>query len=159
MMITDTSLISGITALEIGSVITLTTGVGLPVSIVLAATGLLLGLGSGVIHKTQKVFDSKCKKHSKIKVLAETKLDSISGLVSKSVENAHISHEEYHFILKEVENYRKLKEQIRAKSKQVVDTITAKQRETILAEGRKQGKADFLAKIAATSDIRTVNAT
>ena len=52
--ISDTSVITAITALEIASVITLTTGVGLPISIVLASTGLLLGLGSGVIHKTQK---------------------------------------------------------------------------------------------------------
>ena len=90
MTISDTSIITVITVLEVGSVITLSTGVGLPVSVVLAATGLFLGLGSAVIHKTQKIFESKSKKHDKIKTLAESKLDSISGLVSKAVENAHI---------------------------------------------------------------------
>ena len=65
--ISDTSVITAITALEIASVVTLTTGVGLPISIVLASTGLLLGLGSGVIHKTQKIFGSKAKKHDNIK--------------------------------------------------------------------------------------------
>ena len=93
--ISDTSVITAITALEIASVVTLTTGVGLPISIVLASTGLLLGLGSGVIHKTQKIFESKAKKHDKIKTLAESKLDSISGLVSKAIEDTNISHEEY----------------------------------------------------------------
>ena len=156
--ISDTSLITAITILEVASVATLTTGVGAPISIVLASAGLLLGLGSGVIHKTQKVFESKSKKHDKIKTLAESKLDSISNLVSKAIENAHISHEEYQFILKEVEHYRVIKEQIRTKSKKVADAITAEQREAILAQGREEGKQDFLRKIAATSDTPTANA-
>ena len=157
--ISDTSLITAITILEVASVATLTTGVGAPISIVLASTGILLCLGSGVIHKTQKVFESKSKKHDKIKTLAESKLDSISNLVSKAIENAHISHEEYQFILKEVEHYRVMKEQIRTKSKKVADAITAEQREAILAQGREEGKQDFLRKIAATSDTPTANAT
>ena len=157
--VSDTSIITVITALEIASVATLTTGVGLPISIVLASTGLLLGLGSAVIHKSQRIFDSKAKKHDKIKTLAESKLDSISSLVSKAVEDAHVSHEEYQFILKEVEQYRVIKEQIRTKSKRVTSTITAEQREAILAQGREQGKQDFLQKIAATSNTQPVNAT
>jgi len=156
--ISDTSLITAITILEVASVATLTTGVGAPISIVLASAGLLLGLGSGVIHKTQKVFESKTKKHDKIKTLAESKLDSISNLVSKAIENAHISHEEYQFILKEIEHYRVMKEQIRTKSKKVANAITVEQREAILAQGRKEGKQDFLRKIAATSDTPTANA-
>ena len=106
----DGSVIAAITALEIASIVTLTTGVGIPLSLVLASTGLFLGLGSGVIHKTQKIFDSKTKKHDKIKTLAESKLDSVSELVSKAIEDANISHEEYRFILKEVEQYRVMKE-------------------------------------------------
>ena len=72
--------------------------------IVLASTGLFLGLGSAVIHKTQKIFDSKAKKHDKIKTLAESKLDTISGIVSKAVEDSHVSHQDYQLILKEVEH-------------------------------------------------------
>ena len=157
--ISDTSVITAITALEVASVVTLTTGVGMPVSIVLASAGLILGFSSAIVHRVQKVFDSKAKKHDKIKTLAESKLDSISSLVSKAVEDAHISQDEYQFILKEVEHYRMLKEQIRTKSKRAVDAITAEQREAILAEGRKQGKQDFLRKIAGTSATQPVNAT
>ena len=157
--ISDTSVVTAITALEVASVVTLTTGVGIPVSIALASAGIILGFSSAIVHKVQKVFDSKAKKHDKIKTLAEAKLDSISGLVSKAVEDAHISHDEYQFILKEVEHYRTLKEQIRTKSKRVVDTITTEQREAILAEGRKQGKQDFLQQIARSSAIPPVNAT
>ena len=156
-MISDTSVITAITALEVASVVTLTTGVGMPVSIALASAGLILGFSSAIVHRVQKVFDSKAKKHDKIKTLAESKLDSISSLVSKAVEDANISHDEFQFILKEVEHYRVLKNQIRTKSKRVVDTITAEQREAILAEGRKQGKQDFLRQIARTSATQPVN--
>ena len=157
--ISDTSVIAAITALEVASIVTLTTGIGMPISVVLASTGLLLGLGSGIIHKTQKIFDSKAKKHDKIKTLAESKLDTISGIVSKAVEDSHISHQEYQLILKEVEHYRKMKEEIRTKSKKTTDAITTEQREAILAQGREEGQQAFLAKIAATSATPPVNAT
>ena len=147
MTVSDTSIITAITALEISSIVTLTIVVGIPVSITLASAGLILGLSSAIAHKSQKIFDSKAKKHDKIKTLAESKLDSISSLISKAIEDGKISHEEYHIILKEVEHYRTLKEQIRSKSKRIVDTITAEQREALLMQGRKEGKEAFLAKI------------
>ena len=157
--ISDTSVLAAITALEAASIATLVTGIGMPVSVVLASTGLLLGIGSAVIHKTQKVFDSKAKKHDKIKTLAESKLDSISSLVSKAIEDARVSHKEYQLILKEVEHYRAMKEEIRTKSKKTTDAITAEQREKILKQGRKEGEKAFLKKIAASSDTQPVSAT
>ena len=117
MTISDGSVITAIIALEIGSVVALTTGVGAPISIALATAGLVLGLSSAIVHKTQKVFDSNSKKHEKIETLGEAKLDSISDIFSKAIEDANISHDEYQFILKKVEHYRTLKEQIRQKSK------------------------------------------
>ena len=155
----DTSVLAAITALEAASIATLVTGIGMPVSVVLASTGLLLGIGSAVIHGTRKIFDSKAKKHDKIKTLAESKLDTISGLVSKAVEDSHIDHQEYQLILKEVEHYRKMKEEIRTKSKKKTDAITAEQREEILKQGRKEGREDFLKKIAASSVTQPVSAT
>jgi len=64
-MFSDTAVITSIKALEVASIATLTTGVGLPISIVLASTGLLLELGSAIVHKTEKMFNSKAKKHDK----------------------------------------------------------------------------------------------
>ena len=153
LTISDTSIITVITILEAASIATLTTGVGVPISIFLASTGLLLGLGSAAIHKSQKIFDSKAKKHDKIKTLAESKLDTISGIVSKAIEDTYISNQEYHLILEEIKHYRTMKEEIRSKSKRVVKEITKEQREAILAQGREEGKQAFLAKIAASSDI------
>ena len=75
-------------------------------------------------------------KNEKIKTQAESNLDSISDLVSKAIEDANVSHEEYQFILKEKEHYRKMKEEICAKSKKAADKITAEQREEILKQGQ-----------------------
>ena len=147
----DTSVIAAITALEVASIVTLTTGFGMPISIVLASIGLLLGLGSAVIHKTQKIFESKNKKHDKI--------NTISGVVSKAVEDSHIDHQEYLLVLKELNSYRKMKEEIRTKSKKVTKAIPADQREEILSQGREEGKQAFLAKIAASSVTQPVSAT
>ena len=101
----------------------------------------------------------KTAKNEKIKILAESKLDSISDLVSKAVEDANVSHEEYQFIHKEKEHYRKMKEQIRAKSKKAAEKITAEQREEILKQGREEGKQSFLAQIVGSSDTQTANIT
>ena len=131
----------------------------MPISVVLASTGLLLGIGSAVIHGTRKIFDSKAKKHDKIKTLAESKLDTISGIVSKAIEDSHISHQEYQLILNEIKHYRTMKEEIRTKTKKTTDAITAEQREAILAQGREEGKKAFLKKIAVTSATPTVSAT
>ena len=155
----DTSVITAITALGAASIGLASTGIGVALIPILAPTGLLLGIGSGVLHMTRKIFDSKVKKHDKIKTLAESKLDSISGLVSKAIEDSNISHEEYQLILNEIKHYRKMKEEIRTKTKKTTDAITAEQREEILKQGRKEGREDFLKKIAGTSAIPTVSAT
>ena len=139
-------------AIEGSAAALLASGVGVPIGIALAPTGILLGVGSGVIY-------SKTGKHEKIKTLAESKLDSISALVSKAVEDAYIDHQEYHLILKEIKHYRTMKEKIKSKSKRVVEKITKEQYEAILAQGRKEGEQAFLAKIAAFSDIPTANVT
>ena len=155
----DTSVIAAITILGETSISLASTGIGMPISVVLASTGLLLGIGSAVIHGTRKIFDSKAKKHDKIKTLAESKLDTISGIVSKAIEDSHISHQEYQLILKEIKHYRTMKEEIRTKTKKTTDTITAEQRETILEAGRKEGREDFLKKIGASSVTQPVSAT
>ena len=61
-----------------------------------------------------------------------------------------ISPIEFHKVLQEVEKYYKLKADIRNQAKAKVKEITKKQREEILEQGRKEGKEDFLRKIANT---------
>ena len=157
-MISDASVITVSTALEIAGLSTLATGIAAPIGIGLGSAGVVLNLSMAVLHKVQNILSTKVMKHESIKTLAESKLDSISGLVSKAVDDAHISDKEYHTILSEVESYRTLKKEIRTKSKKEVQKITKEQREAILALGREQGKNDFLRKIENTSATRPANA-
>ena len=55
-----------------------------------------------------------------------------------------------------MEKYRKLKTDIRNQAKAKVKQITKEQREELLERGRKEGKEDFLRKIANTSGIQGV---
>ena len=61
-------------------------------------------------------------------------------------------------VLQEVENYRKLKADIRNQAKAQVKEITKEQREETLEQERRKGKEHFLGKIANTSGNQSSNA-
>ena len=69
-----------------------------------------------------------------------------------------ISPEEFQRVIHEKQRYLLLKQGIRAKTKRVTDTINDEQRRAILDQGRKEGKEDFLRKIANTSNTPDANA-
>ena len=75
------------------------------------------------------------------------------------MQDGDISPFEFHKVLQEVEKYRQLKAYIRNQTNAKVKQIAKEQREEILEQGRKEGKEDFLQKIANTSGIQGVNAT
>ena len=56
-----------------------------------------------------------------------------------------------------MEKYRKLKSNIRNQAKAKIKQITKEQREELLEQERKEGKEDFLRKIANTSGIQGVS--
>ena len=72
------------------------------------------------------------------------------------MQDGNISFIEFHKVLQEVEKYRKLKTDIRNQAKAKVKQITKEQREELLERGRKEGKKDFLRKIANISSIQGV---
>ena len=154
----DTSLIVTTVLTGSTSIAAFATGIGLPVGLVLSGTSLALSLGSGITRKSCNSFIIKQKKHEEIRLLAETKLDSIQNLISKALKDATISDIEFDQVLKELERYRLLKQEIRQKSKKKIDTISNKQREAILAQGRKEGEDAFLDKIVKSSGIPTAPA-
>ena len=79
-------------------------------------------------------------------------------MISQGVQDGDISPTEFHKVLQEVEKYRRLKADIRNQAKAKVKEITKEQRQEILEQGKKEGKQDFLRKIANTSGILGVNA-
>ena len=74
------------------------------------------------------------------------------------MQDGDISPNEFHKVLQEVEKYHQLKADIRNQAKAKVKEITKEQREELLEQGRKEGKEDFLQKIANTSGIQGANA-
>ena len=123
-----------------------------------SGTSLLLSLATAITRKSFKIFALKQEKHDAIKLLAQSKLDIITNIISQAMQDGDILSTESHKVLQEVENYRKLKVDIRNQAKAKVKEITKEQREEILEQGRKEGKEDFLRKIANTSDIQGANA-
>ena len=100
----------------------------------------------------------KQEKHDAIKLLAQSKLDSIADIISQAMQDGDISSIEFHKVLQEVEKYCKLKADIRNQAKTKIGQITKEQREELLEQGRKEGKEDFLRKIANTSGTQGVSA-
>ena len=74
------------------------------------------------------------------------------------MQDGDISPTEFHKVLQEVEKYRRLEADIRNQAKAKRKDITIEQREEILEQGRKEGKEDFLRKIANSSGTKDVNA-
>ena len=74
------------------------------------------------------------------------------------MQDGDISPTEFHKVLQQVEKYPKLKADIRNQAKaKITKQITKTQREELLKQGIKEGKEDFLRKIANTSGIQGVN--
>ena len=153
-LITSTVITGGISTAAFAS------GVGLPVGIALSGTSLLLSLATVITRKSFKTFTVKQEKHDSIKLLAQSKLDSIANTISQTIQDGDISPTEFHKVLQEVEKYRKLKDDIGNRTK--VKQIEKEQREEIFErgrkEGRKEGKEDLLRQIANTSVTRFANA-
>ena len=155
--IVDTSLITSTVITGGISVAAFAAGAGLPVGIALSGTSLLLSLATAITRKSFKIFTVKQEKHDAIKLLAQTKLDSRSNIISQVMQDGDISPTEFHKVLQEVEKYRKLKADIRNQAKTKIKEITKEQREELLEQGRKEGKEDFLRKIANSSGTQGVN--
>ena len=75
------------------------------------------------------------------------------------MQDGEISPTEFHKVLREVEKYRKLKADIRNQAKAKVKEIAKEQREELLEQGRKEGKEEFLRKIANSSGAQGVSVT
>ena len=133
-------------------------GVGLPVGVALGGTSLLFSLATVITQKSFKIFLVKQEKQDAIKLLAQSKLDSIANIILQAMQVGDAFPAEFHKILQEVAKHRKIKADIRNQGKAKVKEITKEQREELLEQGRKEGKEDFLRKIANTSGIQGANA-
>ena len=85
--IVDTGLITSAVITGGISVAAFASGVGLPVGIALSGTSLLLSLVTAIKRNSSKIFTVKQEKHDAIKLLAQSKLDSIADIISQTMQD------------------------------------------------------------------------
>ena len=89
------------------SIISYTSVTGVPAGLASASFTLVFSLTTRILKnkKTRK----KRKKHNKIVMLAKSKLNNIETLISQSLIDLDISHEEFKTIVNEKEKYEQMK--------------------------------------------------
>ena len=106
--------VAGMTAGSVG-IAALAGGVTAPLGLVLEG----IALGCGATSLALKYFNSKlkpkAKKHDEIRVLADSKLNSISDVISQAIEDGHIEQDEFKMITEEQKKFIQMKEEIRNK--------------------------------------------
>ena len=90
-------------------------------------------------------------------LLVQSKLDRTADITSQARQHGDVSPIKFHKVLKESDEYCKLKANIKSQTKAKIKQITKEQREEILEQGRKEGKEDLLRQIANTSGTQGVN--
>ena len=97
------------------NIISFTNVIGNPAGVISTSLTLVFSLTTGIIKKLLKETRKKKKKHSKIIMLAKSKLNIIESLMSQSLIDLDISHEDFKTIVGEKEKYDQMKESIRNK--------------------------------------------
>ena len=102
-----------------------------PFLVALEATAGVCGALGIACKFVGKKLHLKAKKHNEIRVLAESKLNTISDLISKALIDDTISDQEFHLILSEANKYEVLKTNIRAQANKQLITSKAEKQELI----------------------------
>ena len=109
----DTALTAASLGLAASGIGLLSTIIAMPVAVGLQAGAIvcgLLGAGGKFIGRRPGV---KARKHDQIRVLAESKLNTIADRISTALTDDKISEEEFRLILSEVDKYDQMKAEIR----------------------------------------------
>ena len=122
-------------------------GVGLLSTVVLAPVVVAMegaALGSGLLSIIGKFVSKKllikAKKHERIKILAEAKLNTISDHISNALNDGEVSSEEFAFIISELRKFQEMKNDIKTNTKEEIsETI----KNSYIEEGRRQAQESF----------------
>ena len=87
--------------------------VGTPAGIAGSSLMLIFTIGTGISKSLLKLTKKRKKKHNKIIVLAKNKLNMIDTLLSSTLNDSEISHEEFTNIINEANIYENIKENIK----------------------------------------------
>ena len=103
----------------------LTTIIATP--IVMAMEGAAISAGGLSVASNlicDKVLSAKTKKHLQVKMLAESKLNTINDHISKALKDGFISDDEFTLILSELDKFYKMRDEIRSKTTTKIDEET-----------------------------------
>ena len=92
------------------SIVSYASVVGTPVGITGASLTLVFTIDTGISKSLLKLTKKRKKKHNKITVLAKNKLNMIDTLLSSSLNDSEISHEEFTSIINEANIFENIKE-------------------------------------------------
>ena len=146
----DKALISAGVGMGIGGVGLLSTIIAAPVVLGLEIAALacgLLGVAGKFIGRRLSV---KAKKHDEVRVLAESKLNTIADHVSTALTDGQVSDEEFRLIIDEVQKYRQMKAEIRSGSQKAHAAVTLDEeaKNALIQQGRDEARASFIKKLA-----------
>ena len=145
----DTALISASMGMGIGGVGLLTTVIAAPVvlGLEIAALGCgLLGVAGKFIGRRLSV---KAKKHDEVRVLAESKLNTIADHVSRALTDGQISDEDIRLIIDEAQKYTQMKAEIRtgAQKAHAAVTLDEETKNSLIQQGRDEARASLMEKL------------
>ena len=137
----NTAQVSGVVALGSGggAVGTMATGVGAVVSIPLGGVAIIGSVLSGVCVALGKATMKKVEKHESVKRTAESSLNTVDNLVSRALEDGIVSNEDFHHILREMENYRGHNPGIKHRTRANLIELTTEREAQIRAEAEQAG--------------------
>ena len=138
------NIISSVDSVLLGGTITLgAIGIGflstiIAALVVIACEGIALGAGflSVIGGQVNKKLILKAEKHEKIKVLADSKLNTINDYIPKALIGGDINDKEYELILE----FQLMFEQIRTKVRGQIDEQT---KESLINQGREEAIKSF----------------
>ena len=135
----DTTLISG-------SVIMGGIGIAMPLILPLEIVAVVCGVAGVCVKFIRRRLHAKAKKHDEIKMIAESKLNSMKDLISKALNDGQISEQEFKTVLDELERYNNLKDKTRSKQSDLSEV----ERKKLIEEGKAQALSVIQKKIKDT---------
>ena len=137
------------TVLISSSVILAGVGIAIPVLLPLQIAAAVCGSVGVCIKLIRRRLTTKSNKHFKIKTIADSKLNSIKDLISKSLTDGKINENEFKLILDELEKYNNLKENILLKNetKQPKTILNDDERKKLIEETENRVRNEIKKKI------------
>lgn len=121
-------------------------GLAIPLMLPLEIAAMVCGITGVCVKFIRRRLHSKAEKHYEIKVIAESKLNSVKDLISKALNDGQISEQEFTMVLDELERYNDLKDKARLKQTGMSEV----ERKKLIEEGRVQAVSAIQKKIKDT---------